>query len=165
MYLVAVRGREYFVLREYVGQGEQGYAPRTHARAILDMLSEFGRTVHHVTDAYGDTNSAGMLSAGVKYNRLLEREVARILNASSPPLDIAPAQKGPGSVAAGESALNAALLQGRLWVHESCVRLQYSARHYTGREQDLKDPIDALRYALSHELLVPWMGDAVEIRL
>jgi hypothetical protein len=155
-------GRTFYLFDEYVSNAEHGFDPRDHARGILQLLSNWGLTVHHLDRCIGDTNMVGMLQAGVKYNDLLSRAIDEELRAKGLPpayLSIEPARKGPGSVKAGESAMNAAIREGRWFVSERCRKFIHMARHYTGKEKDLKDAADAARYGWSDWLLQPWQQD------
>ena len=173
-YLVGIKhpdtpmGREkVYLLREYISSDEHGFSPRDHVRGLLTMLSSVGLTVHHfcgpgggrVGCVFGDTNSAGMLGAGVLYNEMLERAFRDELGVSSLPFSIEPCRKGKGSVAASLSAMNSAMREGRWFVHESCVQFCYSARHFTGREEKLKHVLDGARYSVMDYLLRPWAGE------
>ena len=86
-------------------------------------------------------------------NSFLERAVATLLHLSQCPFSIDIPTKGRGSVTAGESALNHAMLEGRFFVHESCRAFIHAARHYTGKEADLKHPVDGVRYAIGDLVL------------
>ena len=51
--------------------------------------------------------------------------------------------------------MNSLLREGQLFVTLRCTSLIHSLQHYTGSEQDLKHPIDSVRYGLSDVLLSP----------
>ena len=154
-YLEGIQGRRVTLLREYASTSEGGFLPRDHARGILAMLRSVGLTLFAISEAHGDTNSAGMMASGVRYNTLLEDAFARELKLSRCPVSIQPAQKRKGAPRASISALNAWCAEGRWRVHESCTKFQHAARHFTGREKDLKDAIDAARYGVMDMLLSP----------
>jgi hypothetical protein len=52
--------------------------------------------------------------------------------------------------------MNSAFGEGRLHVHRSCVRLQRTARHWTGEDDDLKHAFDGAGYGLD-----VYMGDEI----
>jgi hypothetical protein len=160
-YLEAIQGRRVWLLGEYSSNAENGWQPRDHARGILGLLKPFGLTIHHVDAAYGDTNSAGLIGAGIKYNRLIESALATELGLSRCPITIQPAQKRKGAPRASISAMNAMMQEGNWLVHESCRAFIRSCRYFTGREADLKDALDGARYGVMDILLQPGsMGPA-----
>jgi hypothetical protein len=140
---------------------EKGSTPTMDADLTIAMLTRWGLTVDNVDEAFGDTNSAGKAGAGASVNALLERAIMQRARRTAPPFEIRRPNKRPGSVNAGERALNSEIREGRVFVGTRCTRLIASLRHYTGTEQDLKHPIDALRYGLSDLLLNP--GDTPRI--
>ncbi len=152
-YVVAIVGRRYYVLAEY--RGAKASTPHEDAEGIVAMLTGLGLTVHHVTRAFGDVNSAGKLGGGGKLNAFLEAAIAKVCRLNEPPFTIEKPAKGAGSVKAGQRAINHACKEGRWFVHESCRSWIHAAKHYTGAEADLKDPIDAGRYAIADHILVP----------
>jgi hypothetical protein len=152
-YVAAVVGRRYYLLAEY--RGVKGSTPHEDAEGIVAMLTGLGLTVHHVTRAFGDVNSAGKLGGGGKLNAFLEAAIAKVCKLNQPPFTVEKPAKGAGSVKAGQRAINHACKEGRFFVHESCRSFIHAAKHYTGTEADLKDPIDAARYAIADHILVP----------
>lgn len=154
-YLVAVKRPRVYLLREYSSSAANGWQPRDYARGVLEMLSDIGLTVHSITRAVGDTNSAGLLQAGAKYNSLMEIALCEELRISRLPWTIEPAIKRRGAPAASISAMNSMMRDGHWLVHESCVGFQRSARYFTGTEKDLKDAIDGARYPVMDLLLSP----------
>jgi hypothetical protein len=150
-YLGLVSGRRYTLLGEYVGKA--GATPREHASGILSMLQARGLSVYDIAHWIGDVNSAGLIGAGTKYNTFLEYAFADELGVSTCPFSIETPPKGKGSVAAGEAAINHACREGRWRIATSCVAFSHAARHYTGKEKDLKDPIDGARYTFLDRLL------------
>lgn len=134
--------------------------PRETARAVIAAWKRFGVAPHFVaaktkpeSGAWGDINTSGLLGGGIKFNEFLERAFAAEMGLSNPPFEIHTPMKGKGSVGTGESALNVGFKEGRLFVASTATKFIGSARNYTGREQDLKHPIDASRYALGEILL------------
>ena len=123
------------------------------AMQALEMLDRHGLSLASVDRLHGDTNSAGKGSnALASVNRLLEEALARALGipVSRPPVRIAPARKGPGSVMMGARVVNNALLSGRLKVSPRCVHLIKGLSHWRGtknsRDADLSHALDSLRY-------------------
>ena len=157
-YLSGITGKRVVVLRECLPCDEAGRVvesptPHDAARGILRALTSLGLTVHAITRAFGDVNSAGLTGGGGKYNAFIEAAMCDLLRTSKLPFEIEIPAKGRGSVGSGESAMNSAMRDGRYLVHRSCVRGIHALRHYTGREADLKDPIDGQRYAVADVLL------------
>lgn len=146
-------GRRWIVADEVIS--EKGSTPSMDARLSIGLLTRWGLTVDHVTAAYGDTNSAGKAGSGSSVNALLEAAITDLSRRSVPPFEIRRPNKRAGSVAAGERAMNSLLREGRLFVTLRCTSLIHSLQHYTGSEQDLKHPIDSVRYGLSDVLLSP----------
>ena len=141
-------------LGEWVAPPNTG--PREVAKSgILGLLDAVGLSVHHLTRVLGDANSAGFLGGGSKYNAFIEAELCDLLKVSQLPfgsIDIP--NKGRGSVDAGEAAMSHAMRDGRYYVLESgCPKFISAARLYTGKEEDLKNHIDAARYAVADLLL------------
>lgn len=151
VYLLLCTRRKVWVLDEWAGAKSAG--PREVATAIRDALARRSLTVYHLAKMIGDINSAGFLGGGAKYNAFIERELCDLLKMAELPLSVTVPNKGRGSVSAGEVAMSHAMREGRFFVSERCKRFIASARAYTGREQDLKDPIDAVRYGCSDWLL------------
>jgi hypothetical protein len=163
-YLTGVVGTRYTLLREILPRDALGRTcgdnptARDVARGILFQLASLGLTIHHISAAFGDANSAGLLGGGGKYNAFIEQALADELGLTNCPIEIRIPNKRAGSVKAGEAAINTACREGRWHVHESCAAWIHAARHYTGREADLKDPIDAGRYSVADLLLAPTLG-------
>jgi phage terminase large subunit-like protein len=152
-YLLFGDGLRWVVADEVIS--ERGSTPAMDARRAIDMLTRWGLTVDHVTEAYGDTNSAGKAGAGASVNALLEAAIADLSRRSKAPFEIRRPNKRAGSVAAGERAINSLFREGRLFTSPRTPSLNNALQHYTGTEKDLKHPIDALRYGLSDILLSP----------
>ena len=140
------------------------------ARKVFDILDRWGISPFEITKAHGDTNSAGK-SRLTSVNRALEQAFAELykLPKSAPPFRIYPAKKGRGSVNFGCKVLNAAMIQGRLTVHERCAPLVRALRYYkggkAGRDAEHSDKIDPMRYALT-DWLEPTRADGgAEIRV
>lgn len=152
-YLLLGDDRRWIVADEAIS--EKGSTPRQDARLALDMLARWGLTVDHVTAAFGDVNSAGKAGAGASVNALLEAAFAELTGRSQSPIEIRRPNKRRGSVEAGEKAMNSLIREGKLFTTARTTSLNASLQHYTGSEQDLKHPIDAVRYGLSDLLLTP----------
>jgi hypothetical protein len=160
-YLEVLTGRKTYLYREWVARENSG--PREVATGILAMLADAGLSIYDVSKIVGDINSAGLAAGkgGGKYNDFIERELCTLLNVATSPVEITTPNKRPGTVDAGESAMSHAMKEGRFFVFYedghpfSCKAFVGSARHYTGREKDLKDPIDAARYGCQDRLLQP----------
>lgn len=164
VYLSVLRRRKHrapvvYVLREWSGQGST--TARQVAGAILEVLRSVNASVHHLKRIVGDVNSAGLAGGGARYNELVEAELADLLGVTESPIHITIPAKGRGSVDAGEAAMSFAMSEGRFYVFSreghphSCRAFVHAARHYTGREKDLKDPIDGVRYGVADVLLRP----------
>lgn len=143
----------YWVIGEYTSSKGDGL--REHVEGLLGLLAGWSLTIYDVDEIYGDINSSGLLGGGFKYNVFLEKEIAKQLKLRTSPKAITTPNKGRGSVGAGESAINHAMKEGRFFVHAACKALIHSLKHYTGKEQDLKDPVDSTRYAIADILLSP----------
>lgn len=144
--------------------GKAGQTPREKARDILAALARLGITPYHLATqatepghassaVYGDVNSAGLLGAGGQFNDFMERAFAEEMGLSRCPFSIQIPAKGRGSVQAGEVAMSVAFREGRAFVADTCKVFVNAAYNYTGREQDLKHPIDAARYGVGDILL------------
>ena len=49
--------------------------------------------------------------------------------------------------------MNTAISEGKFFSVATARRFNHSARHYTGIEKDLKDPVDGARYAIADLLI------------
>ncbi len=144
-YLVGWDGDRLWVLDEYTS--EERNTPLAEARAITDMLKTWNVDPWQINEARGDSNSAGRLGLGFSVNQLLERGFAQATNNARPPFSIQVPYKGPGSVKARARMLSSACVEGRFMVHEDCVRLISSLRHWRGESNgDLKHHFDAVGY-------------------
>jgi len=155
IYVIGVCGRRppytYVVLGEYISQ--ERTVPAEDARGLLRMLSALGLRLEQVRAAYGDMNSAGKLGGGYSCNEAMEDSLALQMHQSRCPVAFEVPSKRRGSVALGEGRMAHAIIENRWFVHESCVSLLASFRHYTGREEDLKHALDAARYGVADLLL------------
>lgn len=155
--------RRYYVLAEWRSKGVA--TPIDVAEGIRDLLDDCGLTPHHVDACFGDINSSGFLGEGRQYNRHIEDAIATAYGARVSPISVLTPDKRKGSVNAGETALHHAFREDRMRVHEQCKGLTHALKHYTGpKDRDLKDPIDALRYAV-HDLLLASTQATPRIRI
>ena len=95
---------------------------------------------------------------GLSVNDMLERAFADLVGSSRPPFSIRVPYKGRGSVKARARMLNAASVDGRFFVHESCSSLIHTLRHWRGENNDLKHSYDAVSY-ICDVYLQPDYGD------
>lgn len=155
IYVVGVCGRRppytFVVLGEYVSQ--ERTVPAEDARGLLRLLSGLGLRLEQVRAAYGDMNSAGKLGAGYSCNEAMEDSLALQMQQAACPVRFEVPSKRRGSVGLGEGRIAHAIIENRWLVHESCTALLASFRHYTGAEEDLKHPVDGVRYAVADLLL------------
>lgn len=151
-YLTAYDGFRLWVLGEYAS-GE-GSGPPQHVEGVVQLLHRWGLTPHDVTDARGDTNSAGWLGPGVTVNQLMEDAFATRVRMALPPFRIQAARKLRGGVRTRADTLHNAFLSDRLRVHQSCRALIHSLRYWMGLNDDLKHPVDALGYIAMDYLAV-----------
>jgi len=142
--------RTYYVVGEWSGRGAT--TPADVAAGLRDLLEGVGLDPYGIT-CFGDINSAGFMGEGRQYNRFIEDAIAAEYDHRISPITVLTPDKRGGSVNSGETALHHAMREGRLYVHQDCKRLVNAIQNYTGpKDRDLKDPIDALRYAI-HDLL------------
>ena len=151
-YLVAFDGDSVWVLDEYSNTDRS--TPLEEARAVLDMLTAWGLEPHEVTEARGDSNSAGRMGMGFSMNEIYMRAFAQLTDSARPPFRIAVPYKRRGSVNARVRLISNACVDGRLRVHRNCSRLIHTLRHWRGGNDDLKDPFDAMGY-ISEVFLSP----------
>lgn len=142
-----------YVVDEYVD--ETGVAgPPDDARGLLAMLERHGQTWKDLRYAHGDR--VHMPGKGQqKSNKDLAVQISKLLKIPfgdlKPPFETVKrgAGRGAGSLSAGSRWLHYAMVQGRFAVHPRCVRLIEAIPKYDPlKDDDSKDPIDALRYAL-----------------
>ena len=138
---------EIWALDEYVAN--MG-TPDDHAQAIIKMLERNGMSWHHVDRWTGDIPHRGTgKGAGRMSNRLLSRgfEHALGMEYGKCPFNIKRAWKPRWSVYWGCQVLNEAMERKLFFVRPRCKRLLESLQNWTFRDDDLKDPVDALRYS------------------
>ena len=145
-------GPSVYVLDEYSDLTGHGGAPED-ARGTMAMLTRAGLRWVDVNHAYGDrVHMPG--SGQQKSNKDLGAAVARLLRV---PVDAMRPQirtvkrgagRGAGSLSTGSRWLHYAMAQGRFAVHPRCTRLAEALPKYTLADDESKDPVDAVRYAL-----------------
>jgi len=110
----------------------------------------------------GDINSSGKLGAGSSVNAAFAEQLTI---QSGYLVEVLTPIKRPGSVRAGEMAINVACLEDRFMIAQECRLLHGSLEGYTGAEPDLKHPLDAIRYGigdlLPSSLLTPKRSPAM----
>lgn len=153
-YMVAWSGERLYVLAEYVSTERN--TPDQEAVEITKMIKDWGVTLDQIDQARGDSNSAGRLGLGFSVNELLERGFAKVLDRRRPPFPITVPWKGGGSIRARARLLNTCCLSGTFLVHDSCVKLIASLRHWSGENNDLKHPYDAVSY-----ISEVYLGDSI----
>ena len=126
--------------------------PRQEAAQMLALLKVWGIEPYGITEARGDSNSAGRLGVGFSMNQIMERAFADELGLAKPPFSLRVPYKGKGSVRARIRMLSHASMDGRFRVHKSCTRLINSLRHWRGGNDDLKDALDSVGYIADHWL-------------
>jgi len=142
-----------WVVDEYVG-AENG-SVSDDARGILALLARNSIQWKQLDYAYGDRL---YLRGAVdrKSNIDLVREIARLV--SVPHRSLSPMirtvkrgkGRGRGSVNAGCRYLHQAMVRpGHFFVHPRCTRLLEALDRWDYSDSDFKDPLDALRYALT----------------
>lgn len=151
-YLVVFDGLTVWVLDEYSNHDRS--TPLEEARHVVDMLARWGLKMSDITEARGDTNSAGRFGMGFSMNEIYMRAFSKIAGTSRPPFRIGVPYKKRGSVNARVRLLSNACVDGRFRVNETNSRLIHTMRHWRGGNDDLKDPFDAVGY-ISEVFLSP----------
>ena len=148
---------EVWVLDEYVGDGLT--TPEDDAAGILAMLARWKLewSPKHIKEARGDKphDIGGRFSMGRKSNIELQVAIARRLGKApgslKPPIYQAKTGKGGGrgSVRRGVEWLHTVMLrEGMFHVMEHCEQVRRSISRWDWSDDENKDLIDALRYAL-----------------
>jgi len=147
--------RQFIVLDEIVNTTTT--LPEDDARAIVGRLHDWGWALTDVARIVGDINSAGKMGAGLKVNEVLGDALAAAAGLRARTITILPPDKGKGSVEMGSKLVNAAFMRGTLKVHQGCKGLITSLKNYAPgpKGEDLKHPLDALRY-VSQPVLQTW---------
>ena len=155
------------IFREFRSTGRGALTPEQIAAGIVAMIrdvADFGDLAVNILlgrlKIIGDTNAAG-LGVDDKYNAVIAQE----LKALGVPNRIDNPNKRAGSVGDGEALLNALALRDGLSIDPACELMSDALGHYVG-VADLKDPVDALRYATQDLLSTRGgIGDAAAVPL
>jgi hypothetical protein len=146
-----------YVLDEYV-DATGAATPQEDARGILAMLTRNGATWGGDLDA-ANGDRVHMPGAGSqKSNKDLAAQIARQLGVTRDNLkpEIRTVKRGEagkkGGPMFGERFVYRAMQRAKFGIHPRCERLIAALPRYTGRDDDSKDPLDALRYALDPEI-------------
>jgi len=134
-------------------QSRSRTTPEQDAEHVRRMLERHGLSLYDVDRARGDVNTAGKSHARWTVNEAFERAFAALAGGHRP-FAIERPRKGPGSIMRAARVVNVALLDRRLRVHPRCERIIETMRHWTGADDDLKHPFDALGY-ITYDLLDP----------
>jgi hypothetical protein len=143
-YLTVFDGSTVWVLAEH--SNTETSTPFSEAQEVKKMLEKWGVSLTDISDARGDTNSAGRFGMGFSMNEIYMRAFSKLNESSRPPFRIQVPYKRKGSVAARVRLISNACVDGRFRVHSSCSKLIHSLRHWRGENNDLKDPFDASGY-------------------
>lgn len=169
-YLVAVNESlehpSIYVLDEYC-DALGGSLPEVDARGVMAMLARNRLAWKNLDYAHGDrVHMPG--SGGRKSNKDLAQELAKLLGA---PLDaLQPPMRtvkrgqghGGGSVSLGSRYIFHAMARpGGFGVHPRCARLIEALDRYTMADDDWKDPVDAVRYAIDPYIFGAWRSQLV----
>jgi hypothetical protein len=147
------RSGKVFILGEW--SPDERMTEAQEAKGVYEALVKpLGISLHDIDVARGDSNSAGHRGIALSVNELLMRHFAGLTRSNTPPFDIRPPYKGPGSVRARARMLNTACAEGRFFVHETCYRLIDTLTRWMGHNDDLKHAFDAAGY-LSEVWLAP----------
>lgn len=150
------------VLDEDVDQAGAS-TPADDARRIVAMLARHRLHWRHLTEAWGDR--AYVRGAERKTNAALVSALAQTLRV--PADSMVPQMRtvkrgaghGAGSLALGCRYLHHAMLRpGGLTVHPRCRHLIEALDRWDGRDDERKDKIDALRYALDSYIFSRQVG-------
>jgi hypothetical protein len=146
-----IEGHPHIYVVSEVDDPEGWALPERDAKGIRRMLSDLGKKWSDLTYVYGDR--VHMPGAGTEKSNL--RLAAALAKAEGVPLSalhpaIRGAVKGRDSRSDGQRWLYEQLIRGTLHVHPRCKRLVAAFAAYDDTEtSEHKDPIDALRYALT----------------
>jgi hypothetical protein len=161
-------GHAVWLLFAFQTIGRTSYGPRVRIRVIgewtnpkrLGVLEEAaevakmvvasGVRMRDIDFAVGDINSAGKSHTGARsLNEEFEAAFARIMRKPRPTFEFRPATKGADSIDIGLIRTNRLLADGDLEMYEACEAVTEACRHWTGKNDDLKHRIDALRYGVT----------------
>lgn len=145
--------RRLFIVEEYQSPGVTTIDE--DADGVRAALARRGWGVVNLDKAVGDINTAGKAKPGARINELFETALGVAFDTPD---------KAAGSVEFGVRVLNYALKSGMLVVSPQCAALSKCLRYWTGKNDDLKDFIDALRY-LAVPILVSFLDKEAVDRL
>jgi hypothetical protein len=169
---VSEAGDVVYILDEYSDETGQGSHPED-ARGTIAMLQRHGWAWTDLDDACGDRvhmPGAGQQKSNLDLQAAIARQLRIPASKLKPPIRTSKRGEGRGRGApdVGARWLHYAMVQGRFAVHPRCKRLIAALPKYTGDDDDSKDPIDALRYALDSRIfrryVRPAAGPALQIR-
>lgn len=173
VYLIAVDEQhasghpDVYVLDEYVGTlGTE--TPEDDARGVIAMLRRSGLGWSDLHRAMGDrVHKPG--KGQQKSNTDLGAQIAKQLRVPElrPPILTAKRGEGRGNGSVGIRSrwLHQQMVRGLFAVHPRCARLVESIPRYTGRDDDWKDPIDAIVYGLDPYVYGTWRARVVRSTL
>lgn len=146
------RGRRTDVVRNwvldcYASPGETSIAQ--DAEGVVQMLDGWGLTLDEIAEARGDTNSSGK---GDWTARTVNEGFTNAFADLGSSLVMRPASKGAGSVSLGIRLINEACAQGRFWVASTAPRVRRALDRWDGKNDNLKDFVDPVRYGPGDEL-------------
>tara|TARA_R110002073_G_scaffold28815_1_gene91306 strand:+ start:1955 stop:3373 length:1419 start_codon:yes stop_codon:yes gene_type:complete len=154
---------------QYVGR--ENTSTSDDARGILDMLKRNKLRWSQLDEVWGDRLYIRGI-ADKKSNRDLIDAVARLLGVPSQSLSPSVRTvkrgrgRGKGSVDAGCRYLHQAMVKdGHFSVHPRCEDVIEALQKWDYRDDDNKDKIDALRYALQRQVFAPRRGKRQKRRL
>jgi len=158
-------GPHVYVTDEYVAE-DGSTTLAMDARAVIGMLTRHGWAWADMDRVYADRSYVSGHEA--KSAQLMQKWIAVEIGDVAKP-DIRTVKRGDGrgrgSVMAGVRWLHDAMVEGRFFVHPRCRHVIAALNNWTGQDDDWKDKIDALRYALDQEIFAPVIqGNAVRIR-
>jgi len=136
--------------------------PDEDAGRVLALLQRHGLRWGSLAEAWGDR--AYSRGAERKTNQALFAAIARRLrvpqSALTPELRTVKrgTGHGSGSLSLGCRYLHHAMVQGRLHVHPRCRHTIEALDRWDGRDDDWKDKVDAVRYALDSYIFARGVG-------
>lgn len=156
--LVGWTGEELWVIDEW--QSTTRTSIKTEVADIITMLSNWNLTPLQVTTWMGDINSAGIAASGRSVNDLLMDEMQRQCGYRP---NIQKPFKSKGSIMSRALMLSSAFQHETAHVLPGCGSLIKSLRYWTGKDDDLKHPLDALFY-ISYQWLANPVAQAAKVR-
>jgi phage terminase large subunit-like protein len=164
------RHHRIYVVDEYVDV--DGIAdPEADADGILAMLEEHELEWSDLRHAYGDRvhmKGRGQQKSNKDLSAWLAKRLKTPMDAMRPQLRTVKRGegRGAGSVSVGSRWLyNAMLRPGGFGVNPRCERLIKALDNYTMADDEFKDPVDALRYALDAYIFPRTAGPTPTVRV